>query len=361
MKKIKILLLSAGSLVGHNILECMAERVDDFFVVGTNSVAESASLRGLDRVYLVPETRNHQAFEAKFKDICEIEKPDLIIPCRDDDVVFLAHMKSKISFKCLSGSRQLAEMMNDQWLSYLFARENHLSFSPTILLKAESDLRGFIKDFGFPLIAKPRFGYASRGIKVITSLDAIEYLLQESDYVLQQYIGIAKDAMNFCQQAKIQGLPLFYSFEQYKYSLQCLIKPDASISEMCLTLHQMSNGKSVQVSRFKNKVLEQLATQAGKIFAKLGWQGPLNIQCLQNEEGEFFIHEFNGRLTGATSARYFLGFDEVGFIIREFVSRNYSVMRHLQANTSIDKYLTSYSLPQEFLIALNQKGVWSRK
>jgi hypothetical protein len=33
--------------------------------------------------------------------------------------------------------------------------------------------------------------------------------------------------------------------------------------------------------------------------------------------GELKAYEFNGRFTGATAARYFLGYDEIGFALEE--------------------------------------------
>jgi hypothetical protein len=55
-----------------------------------------------------------------------------------------------------------------------------------------------------------------------------------------------------------------------------------------------------------------------RVFAGLGWRGPLNIQCQPASTGELLIHEFNVRFTGATATRWRLGCDEIGAAIRAF-------------------------------------------
>ena len=61
-----------------------------------------------------------------------------------------------------------------------------------------------------------------------------------------------------------------------------------------------------------------LGRRCGDIFAKLGWRGPLNIQCQLDRHGRVTIHEFNGRFGALAAERWLLGYDEVAHGIELF-------------------------------------------
>lgn len=91
--KVRLLLISGGSLVGHNILDALADRRHEVHLIATNSRAEALSLYDFDTVYLTPTTLGDpMAFETRIMDVIAQEQPDLVIPCRDDDILFLAEL-----------------------------------------------------------------------------------------------------------------------------------------------------------------------------------------------------------------------------------------------------------------------------
>jgi len=90
----KLLITSVGSLLGQNVLDGIESRRNLVNVVGMNSIADNPRNFRCDTVYLVNNT-NQPEFLDEFLEIVEIEKPDLILPGRDEDCVFLADFKSK--------------------------------------------------------------------------------------------------------------------------------------------------------------------------------------------------------------------------------------------------------------------------
>src|SRR5687768_7104113 len=96
MNRIRLLLLSGGSLVGQNILDALADRRQAVHLIATNSVPDDAPLFSCDKVYLSPTTTGDpQGFERLVREIIATEQPDLVIPCRDDDTVFLAGLRGR--------------------------------------------------------------------------------------------------------------------------------------------------------------------------------------------------------------------------------------------------------------------------
>ncbi|MEO6421594.1 MAG: hypothetical protein ABIR84_02620, partial [Candidatus Nitrotoga sp.] len=95
-KALRLLLVSGGSLVGGNILDALAGRRDEVEVFATNSAASGCFLEDFDGLFLTPQTLpDTLAFEARFVEVFDELQPDLVIPCRDDDVVFLAEFGRK--------------------------------------------------------------------------------------------------------------------------------------------------------------------------------------------------------------------------------------------------------------------------
>lgn len=146
-----MLIMSGGSLVGQNVLDALADRRAGVKLVATNSVATDISLFDFDAAYLVPPTLDDPpAFETRFLDILAEEDPHLVVPCRDDDVVFLADQRERrpeLADRLLCGDSDAARATCDKVASWRFARDNGLPFAPSL--------------------AKPRRGYASRGVFLV--------------------------------------------------------------------------------------------------------------------------------------------------------------------------------------------------
>ena len=63
-------------------------------LIATSDTADEPALYGFDAVYLAPPLAAQPAeFEARLVAILAREQPDLVIPCRDDDVEWLARFR----------------------------------------------------------------------------------------------------------------------------------------------------------------------------------------------------------------------------------------------------------------------------
>ena len=135
--KLRLLFVSAGTVVGQKILATLDGRREGIELIGTSSVANEPSLFDLDRIHLVPPTLEDPArFERRLLEIVDRERPDLVVPCRDDDVVFLAALGDRrpdLAGRFLCGNATTARIVRDKWLSHEFCRERILPFVPSIV------------------------------------------------------------------------------------------------------------------------------------------------------------------------------------------------------------------------------------
>ncbi len=352
-------------MVSQNILEALKNRRKDIFIVGTDASAEGA-LYDCDKIYLTPlsELPPSNYTEVLSKIIID-ESPDLIIPGRDIDVVVLSMLKTKfpeIANRFIAGDANLAQLMEDKWLSYLFAKEENLPFAETIICdwknnKKEIDL--FVKKHGFPLIVKPRKGFASKAVSFILNYDQLYNISSGGEMVIQEYLGSKDNIIEFQHRILSEGLPLFYSLEEVKYSMQCYIGVSGQLEGSVITLHKMKNGVSAAVEIAENHGLERLIQKYYKAFAKNGWYGPLNIQLQKsNKTGELKAYEFNGRFTGATAARYILGYDEVGFALGQISSCPNGRDHRYASQKSVLKQTYISVRPDKHIASLNKTKQW---
>jgi len=322
MNKIRLLVLSVGTRVGQNVLTVLARRRQAFALIATSSVANEPALFDYDAVHLVPPTAAEpEAFERTLLDVVARERIDLVIPCRDDDVVFLAGLRDRnpdLAPRLLCGSLAAARVITDKWESALFAKTHRLPFVPSIVNGAARERAAFVRDNSFPLIVKPRRGYASQEVYFILNAAQLDRALAPGDRIVQQFLGDPRMVASYLSGLEDRGIPLYHTFQGLKHSIQALITPDGSVAHVICTRNASDRRRFKRVEPDPDPEARRIGERCGQAFSGLGWRGPLNIQCQRSGRGELLIHEFNGRFTGATVERWLLGFDEVGAAIERF-------------------------------------------
>jgi carbamoyl-phosphate synthase large subunit len=322
MNKARLLVLSVGTRVGQNVLTVLAARRDAFALIATSSVANEPALFDYDAVHLVPPTATEaEAFERALLDVMASERIDLVIPCRDDDVLFLAGLRDRrpdLAPRLLCGGLEAARVITDKWQSALFSKAHALPFVPSIVDGAAHERAAFVRENAFPLIAKPRRGYASQDVYFVSTEAQLERALASGDRIVQQFLGHPSTIADYLSGLADRGVPLYHTFQGLKHSIQALIAPDGAIAHVICTRNASQQRRFKRVEPDPDPEAERIGVRCGEAFSAAGWRGPLNIQCQRSAKGELRVHEFNGRFTGATVERWLLGFDEVGAAIERF-------------------------------------------
>ena len=321
-----LVMLSGGGHTGHNVVGALSGRHQGLRLVACSDIADEPTLFAYDIVHIVPTlSRDPANFESAIIDVLERYQPDLIIPCRDEDVVWTARFANREQgrrWTFLCGAPAIAEMAYDKWLSYVFCRRHDLPFAATFLCGADDERLGTIDDFvrahGLPLVMKPRHGAEGRGIRIVIGLDQARRAASRSGFVLQQYLGEPGATERYLRETAEDGIPLFHSFEGIKRSLQILIGPSGGLLGVYCTLHATTARNARSIAPDSDDDAMTIALRCADVLMAQGWHGPMNIQCQRDAAGNLLIHEFNARFTGATEARRLLGHDEVGIALAGF-------------------------------------------
>jgi hypothetical protein len=363
----KLLITSVGSLLGQNVLDSIEDRRELIKVIGTNSIAHNPRNFRCDKVYIVHNT-DSDLFHNEFDAIVEKENPDFILPGRDEDCLFLADYKTlhlntfanKIPFGC----RFIAEVTYDKYQSYLFCKENQLPFAETLLVQQGEDalINEFIERHGFPLIAKPRKGYASLGVYFVLNIEQLRELADNHEVLIQEYLGNPDDIFKHQNYFK-KGIPLFFQLsETEQYAAQTAISNDGKVGEVFITVNTMVQGRAEYIKQIENPDIEKLVVDFSKVFYQHGWHGPLNFQLKPDKHGTWKVFELSPRLTGTSSARKLLGYDEFGILanlfIPEFKIPNLTKLEKVKG--VVFKYLQDHILLDEDAETLKTNAIWNK-
>ncbi len=326
MRLLTLLLLSGGGHTGTNVMASLQTRRKSLRLVATSDTPDEPALFDFDAVYLAPKVADDPvAFEHRILAVIAREKPDLVVPCRDEDVEWLAGLRERrpeLAATLLCGAREIAAMMNDKWRSCEFAVAHGLPFVPSMPCGddagATDRVDAFVHEHGLPLVAKPRNGVDSTGVLIVTTRAQARGAMTRRNYVLQKFLGAPDAPRSYLEQVEREGIPLIHSFEGVKRSLQVLIGPQGRVEHVVCTHNKRLRHNARSVSRDDDAEPRRIGEACARVFADAGWRGPLNVQCLPAANGTLFIHEFNARFTGATGARWHIGSDEIGATIRAF-------------------------------------------
>lgn len=322
MQALTLLLLSGGGHTGANVMATLAARRQELRLLASSDLPDEPTLFAFDAVYLAPPLAEAPAeFEARILDILAREAVDLIIPCRDDDVNWLAGLRARrpeLAPRLLCGAAAVAEVVSDKWLSHEFARQHALPFARSLPTGGALPTADFLAQVGLPVVLKPRHDANSRGVFLLDSAAQVAQAMARRDAVLQEFLGDREQTLRQIEAMRQEGMPLAHDFMGEKHSIQLLLGPDGGCVSLACTINLMEGRIARRVSVDPAPEARHIGALCAEVFARAGWCGPLNVQCQRAPDGELRIHEFNGRFTGATAARWALGIDEVGLALRSF-------------------------------------------
>lgn len=355
-RRFKLLLMSVGSLVGTGLLECLeALGRQRFELIGMNSEPGAANNFRMDVCYLSPKAVERAALHRLLDELVRRHEPDLIIPTRDDDVVALAHWAvGKPKARALVGCVQIAEVIRDKWSSYLWAEKNGLPFARSAI-DADGVAR-LRREVGFPLIAKPREGFGSNGVRMLLSDEHVRAALEAGGQVVQEPLD---PAQVLTQEALKSGMPLWYAPVQPGSSLALVMLDDAGCRFLAGWRSSHIRGAAFETRLLQDAALERLAMAYGHTAWRDGWRGLFNLQARPNASGQYIPIELAGRFMGGTNALHMLGIPVTAIVLRQFIPTCDLIATSApQFSARAVKQVSTYLVHRDQEEALRVTGAW---
>lgn len=302
----KILFTSPGRRVELiNIFrKTFSEKFSDVALYGADMDRTSPASYFLDKVFRVPRKIDDD-YAQRILEISVNQKVDLIIPLIDPELIALSKFRDKFETKgilVMVSTYDKILIAMDKWLTYLFAQENRIKVPKTIKVTKDFDA----DNIKFPVILKPRYGSASKGIIVCDNDNDLNYYInkivqhENIEYIVQEFIKgfeVTVDVFGLEDGSYIVGVQ------------RRRLKIRAGEVERAVTQ--------------KDKVLDNIVS---KIVQAYKPRGVMNIQFIQDEQtNEYYLLEMNPRFGGGYPLSYHAGVNFAKLILEYYIEKKNNV------------------------------------
>jgi carbamoylphosphate synthase large subunit len=354
---LKVLLTSAGSGIGEAIYKSLVTSGFDTTIVATDiSSFNSGSFR-CDRAYKIVAP-NDPHYSQQIIDICSQQDIDVVLSGSDTELEKLAELKTAgfTSSFIMVGSPESVKVCRDKRLTYEFYRKHNLPFVVTTLFSGVEDI---IREYGYPILAKPTGGSGSLGVKVLLNQKELNDLEGKEDYIFQEYLlsenwPVTKASITRDDVMKSNAL-----VQKDEISIQVLLGKHKEILGTFMSRNVLKFGMPTKIYPFICDEYEDVARRMAGCLADIGMIGPINLQCKITDRGPVFF-EINARFTGITSVRATLDFREVEATLQHFLNdrSKEEVQHYLQTDYDFAccRYLDEYKYPKGQLEQLETTG-----
>lgn len=358
-----LLILSVGSLVGTNILDAVEAFRPDWRVVGVNSEAEAPNNFRCDRVFLAPPAHQADAYWQRIEQVLGQERPDLVLAGRDDDIPLMALWRERHArwAACLAtGPSAMAPAMTDKLLGYEWAVARDLPYAPTVAANAPTagvQCAAWMSELDCALIAKPRTGNGSRGVRVVLDAASLDATLGDPDLVIQPYLSDASSYREMAQQFS-QGLPLFWTPTLTQYVAQTVIGPDGAVLGRFDMEAKMVAGRCERANPFNHAAFRAVGDRYAAGLAQAGWRGVANVQWVHHPKLGFQVIEFCARVAGGMMPRLLLGFDEMALMLSAWTGKSFERRPALPVSRVALRVTRDVGQDEAASATLRQHGSW---
>ena len=303
MSRETVLVTSTGSIIAQGIIKSLNlanEEKDNpvkYQIIGADMSPDAPGLYRADEGILIPPASSADYIDYLIN-LCRKREVKAIFVGSDDELLTVARAQTQIeresAVKALVGPIDLISKARDKWETFEFCKINDLPHAASAL---PSDREEFAREFGFPLVVKPREGYGSVHFNIAKNKEEIDFSIQAIENagwhaVIQEFLageefttGITVDTTG----KKIMSSISIKKIIKYGQTYKAFVDDFALIRE-----------------------------SAEKFASKLGARGAINIQAkLQGDKPVIF--EVNPRFSASCSIRAVAGINEPDIVFRNTI------------------------------------------
>ena len=293
-----VLLSSAGHRIER--LDIFRQVLDELALTGNVFVTDisrlSAAFQSADHGFEVPRCNDADYIPAMLR-LCQENNVKLLVPHIDPELAPLAAHRdpfAAIGAVVLVSTPEVVGIGEDKVETHHWLTQHGF---PTVRQGTVPEVLARPDEWPFPLVVKPRFGSASRGVALVFDRDELLVATRRDEFLVQS--PARGDEYTVDVLANRQG--------------RCL----------CAVPRRRIEVRGGEVSKAITVRDQRIMKLAAQICEALpGAYGPLNIQLFHDEPtGEIAVIEINPRFGGGFPLSYAAGADFPGWIIEEILGR----------------------------------------
>ncbi|HEX7033149.1 MAG TPA: ATP-grasp domain-containing protein [Nitrososphaera sp.] len=295
-----VLVTAAGSIVAQGIIKSLKLAGSGrYTVIAADMSPLAAGLYRCERGVLVPSVSSTADYIESIIKVCNDNDVKAIFCGSDDELLVLANAKGEIQgrtdAKLLTGSASALAIARDKWATYEFCRANGLPCAPSSLPEEREE---FVKEFGFPIVVKPREGYGSIHFYIANNREEVEAAIA----------AIEKAGWRPIVQKYLPG-------EEFTTGVTI----DKNLRHVMSSISIKKIIKHGQTYKAFIDDYRSIRRSAEEVALKLGTSGSVNIQA-KLEGDSPVVFEINPRFSATCPMRAIAGVNEPDIVFRNLVT-----------------------------------------
>jgi len=310
-----IAISSIGSGIGQSVIRSCRISNLPLHTVGLGNNPFAYGAYDCDEYDYLPSIYSKEYIRALIKK-CHQYKIDLLIPGLDEEILLLSkneHALDEAGISVILAENKIIELSRDK---EKMSKELNGAMSLFVKSFNKSNIHEALdsQEVHYPLLAKPKSGFASRGVQIINhtgDLDEIPY-----DYVIQELARPAPDDPNYAHYNN--QISKNINPQVSEISIQLVSDCEGKLMGKMVSYNKLKNGVPIEILPISNLHVWEKVDELIPQLKDLGMRGPLNIQGRITENG-IKLFEMNPRFTGITHLRALMGFNEVEACIKNWL------------------------------------------
>jgi hypothetical protein len=309
-----ILVTCVGSGVGQSVIDSL-NLSGKHTIIGCDTNRNVYAYQFCNYFHIVPSIYS-DGYVDFLLNLCIKKSIDLIVPGHDHELLLLSENLVKFEEKGINiivSRPDIIEVSRDKYHWFTYFNKYGCSIVPTFKVtnfkkKPDTSI--------FPAIIKPSGGSASQGIHILNDISEL-YKANDND-IIQPYLFPKNDDPNYDTIKKVVGQGRFVQMSEI--SIQLIFTKNSDFAGIFISKNSLKNGVPIFVDPITPSEFEYIdeIMKFVPIFKEKKVKGPVNIQGRITEKGLVFF-EMNMRFTGITGNRAQLGFNEVEFLVDNFL------------------------------------------
>jgi len=223
-------------------------------------------------------------------------KIQLLLCGVDSEVQLMAkwrtHLEQRTGCRIVVADEEMVRTFADKFDTTIWLEQHGLNPPNTWLCNSKSTLKEFSPRL--PIVAKPRHGNASKGLHFLkTDADLERFLLSKPiDYCFQEFL------------------------EGPEYTCGLLFDSEGNLKDWMSARRELSNGQTMMAEVVDNPDIDAFIL---RFASQIHFRGPMNLQLKIGKDGQPKVFEVNPRLSGSTSMRIAVGFNDPARIVAHWL------------------------------------------
>ena len=298
-----VLVTSTGSIIAQGIIKSLnlANQEKDnpvkYQIIGADMSPDAPGIYRVDAGVLVPPASSPDYIDYLIN-LCRKRDIKAIFVGSDDELLTIARAQTQIEresgARALVGYVDLISKARDKWKTFEFCEINDLPYAASALPSGREE---FAREFGFPLVVKPREGYGSVHFNIAKNKEEMDFSIQAIE--------------NAGWHAVIQE---FLAGEEFTTG----ITVDTSGKKIMSSISIKKIIKHGQTYKAFVDDFTLIRDSAERFASKLGAKGPINIQAKLHGDKPV-IFEVNPRFSASCPIRAVAGVNEPDIIFRNIL------------------------------------------